>query len=234
MDAVHTLSNTCWLLTATSRETSNSHLNKLKNVTLEFLEEHAIPYEEIPPTSKYTWTIRYNNLKDAQQVIAVLVRHHTFLHERANASSEVFLSPESTNPELQNMAIKIGARPPTSDNFKTFDEVYFKQYLPDHSQPATRWAHIIPTVLTTATVAYNVWNGNWGSAFTSLACGTALIYECGFHSHLFIEKNIPSTIKYPLYSACSELKMTWNTLTNFVTGAMDRDLVIAGITKPRD
>lgn len=230
MNPIEGLSNNAWLLTATSRSISNPHLNELKRITLEFLNLHAIDYHEEPALSEYTWSIRYNNWSDAERTITTILLQHNFLDERQNAGSEVFLTPVSTDRRIQNMAIKIGARPPTPDTLSTGEDVYFIQYLPDHSLSATRWAHIIPTLLTASTVAYNVYKRDWKYAAASLACGTAAIYECGFLSHLFVERNIPSASKYPLLSVYSELRMTWNSLTNFWTGAMDRDLTRAGIS----
>lgn len=230
MNPLEQLSNGAWLLTATSRSASNPHLNDLKRITLEFLNQNGIAHQEEPALSEYTWRIRYNNWSDAERTIATVLLQHNFLDERKNAGSEVFLTPVSTDRRIQNMAIKIGARPPTPDDLTTGEAVYLIQYLPDHSLSATRWAHIIPTMLTASAVAYHVYKRNWKHAAASLAAGTASIYECGFLSHLFIERNIPSASNYPVLSIYSELRMTFNSLTNFWTGAMDRDLTRAGIS----
>jgi hypothetical protein len=209
-----------WFIICKSPKGPIPHYDKLYNVALEILK----PEQKDCVKEDTTWKIRVKDYDSIWEPLRKLLKHHNYLHE-AKFRVEVYSIPDSNDVALQKQVIKIGLRPPTSDNLKTCEEVYREQYLPDHSLFSTRLIHTLATVVGVSGAVYGIFHGQW----ISIPLGIGLIYEAGFHSHLFIEKNIPSSTKYPLQSVYSDLRVTFQMLTNWLTGGMDADLARADI-----
>jgi hypothetical protein len=218
-----------WII-ATSSKGPNDHLDKLLRITLDFLAEKKVNYKTDPNELAYkssgttSWKVKVINLTTALEVGALLMQHHNYLYQRQKGV-EVYLQPSTINIDMQKDIMKIGERPPTPNNLETFEDVYFEQYLPDHSLPMTRWIHALATIAGVSGAVYGIFSANWHY----IPAGIGFIYASGFLSHLFVEKNTPSSGKYPLQSIYSDLRVTFQTLLNPFTGGMDRDLAVAGI-----
>jgi hypothetical protein len=175
-------------------------------------------------TTKSSWDIEVKDYTRALEAIPTLLKYHNWLHER-QLRVEVFIRPTNNDPEMQKNTIKVGAIPPTSNVMSDWEDIYFHQYLPDHSLPSTRLVHTIATVMGVSAAVYGIFSSSW----LYIPLGIGLIYESGFHAHLFLERNIPSSTKYLLGSVYSDIRVTLQTLLNAFTGGMDRDLEKAGI-----
>ena len=184
----------------------------------------AVFRNSLSTQSAASWDIEVENYTIALQAIPVILKHHNWLHER-QMGVEVFLRPKSDDPEIQKQVLKIGAIPPTPNDMSQVEEIYFRQYLPDHSLFSTRLVHTLATVAGVSAAVYGIFSSSW----LCIPAGLLLIYESGFHSHLFLERNIPSSTKYPLGSVYSDLRVTLQMLLNPFTGGMDKDLAKAGI-----
>lgn len=211
-----------YLIVASSTKDQCQHLEKMRTLVEQFLKEKNI--ESPKEYGKDFWRVRVEDQPTALEVSGRMMEHHSYLHTR-QLGVEVYVMENSSDPRVRNRAIQIGVRPPTSNTLKTNEEVYFQQYLGDHSLAKTRRVHMLATVAGVATAVYGLYSGN----YWLVPLGVGSIYEAGFHSHLFVERNIPSSTKYPKGSVYSDLRVTLQTILNPLTGGMDKDLEKAGI-----
>lgn len=220
--AVNSFDACPFLITAISTRKENSYLDALYQITTELLDQRKIDYQQ--ERTRTEWKIEVKNLTQAMWIVGSLFQQHTYIEARKEGV-DLFASAKTEDPELSQHAIRIGDCPPTSTNLKGYYEVYIKEYLRSHSLPSTRLVHTVATILGVSLCAYGIFNGNWWC----ILGGIGGIYEAGFHSHLFLEKNIPSSTKYPKESVYGDFRVTIQTLLNPFTGGMDKDLRMAGI-----
>ena len=185
-------SNTCHLIINALRE-ENVHFANMNAITVLFLSQRKIAIVRHQTKNQ----VRYNlcSERDMMNLLLHLSHPHTYLHTR-QLGVEIFGMGEGS------AVIKVGERPPTSNQLSGFEEVYFKQYLPDHSLHSTRLVHTIATVIGVAMALFALYSGRW----YLFPLGILAIYEAGFHSHLFIERNTPLRRNIPLnrYTAILE------------------------------
>jgi len=86
--------------------------------------------------------------------------------------------------------------------YKSFSE-FWPFYVAEHSKPATRWLHLIGTIIGTASMVYLLASGRWWLIPLGLIPGYALAW----FAHFVIEKNRPATFQYPLWSFMGDYKM---------------------------
>jgi len=86
--------------------------------------------------------------------------------------------------------------------YKSFSE-FWPFYVAEHSKPATRWLHLIGTIIGTASMVYLVASGRWWLIPLGLIPG----YAFAWFAHFVIEKNRPATFQYPLWSFMGDYKM---------------------------
>jgi hypothetical protein len=89
-----------------------------------------------------------------------------------------------------------------NERYKSFSE-FWPFYVSEHSQPATRWLHLIGTTAGIASLVYLIAIGKWWHFPLALIPG----YGCAWIAHFLIEKNRPATFKYPLWSFMGDYKM---------------------------
>ena len=103
----------------------------------------------------------------------------------------------------------------TADRYRSFSE-FWPFYLSEHSQPATRWVHLIGTTAGIALLIYLIAIGRWWLFFLGFVPG----YGSAWLAHFLIEKNRPATFKYPLWSFMGDYKM----IALMLTGRMDAEV----------
>ncbi|HEY9502887.1 MAG TPA: DUF962 domain-containing protein [Pyrinomonadaceae bacterium] len=86
--------------------------------------------------------------------------------------------------------------------YKSFSE-FWPFYVAEHSKPATRWLHLIGTIIGTASMVFLLASGRWWLIPLGLIPGYALAW----FAHFVIEKNRPATFQYPLWSFMGDYKM---------------------------
>lgn len=88
----------------------------------------------------------------------------------------------------------------------TFTE-FWDHYLDEHQHPLNQLLHVIGTVSGIAcialTVADSLW---WGLAILPVGYGSAWL------GHIFIERNLPATLKYPLWSLRADYRLVFRLL----------------------
>jgi hypothetical protein len=89
-----------------------------------------------------------------------------------------------------------------SSDFNNFEEFY-AFYLVEHNKPLTKLFHCIGTTLGLVCLTLSVIKMN----VLFIPLGVFLGYLFPWISHFFIEKNMPATFKYPLWSFKSDFKM---------------------------
>jgi hypothetical protein len=93
------------------------------------------------------------------------------------------------------------------EKFESF-ETFWPYYLSEHNKPATRLFHFFGTStllpMSIGSIFYNPY-----LIFLYPLCA----YGLAWFSHLFIEKNRPTTFKYPIKSLMGDFKMFWYMLS---------------------
>ena len=103
----------------------------------------------------------------------------------------------------------------TVDRYRSFSE-FWPFYVSEHSQPATRWLHLIGTTAGIALLIYLIAIGRWWLFFLGFVPG----YGSAWLAHFLIEKNRPATFKYPLWSFMGDYKM----IALMLTGRMGAEV----------
>jgi hypothetical protein len=98
---------------------------------------------------------------------------------------------------------------------------FWPYYLNEHKQPKTRALHLAGTGVTTALLAAGIVTTNIWFLPAAVFAG----YGPAWFAHFVVEKNKPTTFRYPLWSLISDFRMaaTW------LAGGLDRELKRAGI-----
>lgn len=204
-------------IVCTSRKGWNEQFDKLYGITTKFLDEMEGNYSANFQSGRF-WKVDVVDWQTAMLVAERLKSVHDYQHEREEGV-ELFISPNTDDPIKLKESIKIGARPPTYD-LKTFDEVYYQAYLPDHSRKETRICHLLATIAGVGIAAYGIFSGNY--LYTLAIPG---IYLPAIASHVVFEGNGPTSSKYLKWSILSEPFMSFRMLT----GKINEDLDIAGV-----
>ena len=91
-------------------------------------------------------------------------------------------------------------------------------YLREHAQGATRALHISGTLaavaIAVAAIAFHTW---W-----LLAVALVVGYAPAWAAHVFVEKNHPATLRYPLWSLVSDFRMTGTWLVGGLAHEMQK------------
>ncbi len=108
-----------------------------------------------------------------------------------------------------------------AERFASYD-VFWLDYLKDHSKPATRAMHYFGTglaimFLVKAVIELDPW-------FVLVAIVSGYLYA--WLGHWLIQKNQPKTFSYPLWSLASDFRMFFL----FLTQRLDRELQRAGVS----
>jgi hypothetical protein len=105
-------------------------------------------------------------------------------------------------------------------NDESFDDFWYS-YLADHGQPGTRTLHFVGTAIGLGAML---------AAIITLkplvgVVGVAVAYGFAWTGHLFIERNIPSMARHPLWALRSDLQM----FALWLTGRLMPELEKAGV-----
>jgi hypothetical protein len=108
-----------------------------------------------------------------------------------------------------------------SRTFESFDE-FWEFYVKEHTQKGTRRLHFLGVTAAAACVAGAVIFKKRWLLFVAPVVG----YVPAWIGHFFIEKNMPASFKYPLWSLRADLVMC----SKMATGTMDAEVqrVLAG------
>lgn len=91
-------------------------------------------------------------------------------------------------------------------SLSTFAE-FWDYYLGEHQHPVNQLLHVIGTVSGVACIALTVVDSPWwGLAILPVGYGSAWL------GHIFIERNLPATLKYPLWSLRADYRLVFRLL----------------------
>ncbi|MCB1112988.1 MAG: DUF962 domain-containing protein [Chlamydiales bacterium] len=106
--------------------------------------------------------------------------------------------------------------------------MYDNIYVPDHSLRLTRYVHLVGTVVGTLFACYAAKK----SSLLGVIGAVSMVYAFAVPSHPIIQGNRPSSLKgwrTAILAVPADLMISWQTLINPFTGAMDRSLKRANI-----
>ena len=86
--------------------------------------------------------------------------------------------------------------------YQSFSE-FWPYYVSEHSKPGTRRLHFLGTSLGLLLLLIFFVTGPWWLVLLALISG----YLFAWIGHFVVERNMPATFKYPLYSLAGDLKM---------------------------
>jgi len=98
-----------------------------------------------------------------------------------------------------------------TNKFNSFKEFY-PFYLSEHNKSLTKIFHAIGSLGVIAIILYTMFSKEWELLYFTPLCG----YGFAWFSHFFIEKNLPATFKYPIYSFIGDWVMLKDVLTGKV------------------
>lgn len=99
---------------------------------------------------------------------------------------------------------KSATEAPRFDSFKEF----YPFYLSEHSNLTCRRLHVVGTILSTATILFALFSGQWLLLLVAPLIG----YGCSWIGHFFFEGNKPATFKHPIYSFMGDFFMVFDVL----------------------
>lgn len=96
---------------------------------------------------------------------------------------------------------------------------FWPVYLRAHSDPRCRAMHYVASVIGLGTLGALVATGDW----RWLAAGLVGSYAFAWVGHFFMEKNLPLTFRYPLWSLAADYRMFFR----WLGGGLKADLARA-------
>ncbi|CAL5228638.1 g11805 [Coccomyxa viridis] len=103
------------------------------------------------------------------------------------------------------------------DNFETYEE-FWPHYLSEHSNPKTRKLHYLGSGLALTVLA--------GAALTKKPALLLAVPVAGYGpawiAHFKVEKNKPTTFRYPLWSLISDFRMFYLWLTQQMDAELNK------------
>lgn len=100
--------------------------------------------------------------------------------------------------------------------FQSYAE-FWPFYLGEHARPATRIAHYVGTLASTAGLIWAIASHDWWWLLAVPVFG----YAPAWFGHFFLEKNKPATFQAPLWSLLSDYRMCGL----FLTGRLSDELM---------
>ena len=97
---------------------------------------------------------------------------------------------------------------PQLRRYTTFADFY-PYFLSEHSDRATRRMHFVGLALALGFGALFIATRQWPWVIAAFACG----YGFAIAGHFIFEKNVPHTLKQPLYGIMADFKMCFEMLT---------------------
>ena len=97
---------------------------------------------------------------------------------------------------------------------------FWPVYLRAHADPRCRAMHYLASMAGIAGVLSALATLSW----VPLAAGLVVAYACAWIGHFFIEKNVPLTFTYPLWSFKADYLMFFR----WLSGNLRQDLIAAG------
>ncbi|KAK1377491.1 putative membrane protein ycf1 [Heracleum sosnowskyi] len=99
-------------------------------------------------------------------------------------------------------------------NFRNMDE-FWPYFLTQHSKRATRMLHFAGTSTSLLCLIYSLMFD-----LRYLLCVPVVAYGVAWYSHFFVERNVPASFDYPLWSFLCDMKMCGFILT----AQMDKEI----------
>ena len=104
-----------------------------------------------------------------------------------------------------------------SARIQSFRE-FWPFYLSEHGKPGTRLLHFVGTSAALLLILLAIAVRWWPLALMAISCG----YAFAWTGHFLIEKNLPATFKYPLWSFVGDWKMWAMMLSGRLEGELRR------------
>jgi Predicted membrane protein len=98
---------------------------------------------------------------------------------------------------------------------------FWPVYLRAHADPRCRALHYLASLIGLSALLALVLTGDW----RWLLAGLVGAYASAWAGHLFMEKNLPLTFRYPLWSLAADYRMFFR----WLTGGLRTDLARAGV-----
>ncbi len=94
------------------------------------------------------------------------------------------------------------------NDFKNYDQ-FWLFYLGQHAKRGTKLVHTVGLFIGFAIAGYGIYSELW----LLLPAAVVITYGILWASHFLIEKNVPTTFRWPVWSFFSEFRLVWRTLT---------------------
>ncbi len=91
-------------------------------------------------------------------------------------------------------------------------------YLAEHRDPRNRWLHVFGTGLGLLLLGAGIGLADWRLLVLAVLAG----YGCAWAGHVFIERNRPASLRHPLWSLASDLRMFGLALTGRLAAELER------------
>ena len=103
--------------------------------------------------------------------------------------------------------------------YRSFEE-FWPFHLREHSKPRTRMLHYIGTSIVVGIAIVALVTGLWLWLLAIPVAG----YGFAWLAHFRVERNLPATFTYPLWSLAADFKMWWLWLTGKLQPELDKAL----------
>ncbi len=103
---------------------------------------------------------------------------------------------------------------------------FWPYYLREHSKALTRGLHFLGTGLAVAALCTAAILGSGWLVLGALGLG----YGPAWYAHFFVERNRPTTFRFPLWSLVSDVRM----VGLWLTGRLSKELEMAGVRRSQN